>query len=448
MVEQEEKEQVDPISLLATLNELLIKAFSCRSKKNLGFVILNDTVSLIKYGRAVLVDLCDPHHSLLGVSGQAKHTKESKTLQMIQALSRDLVSPNQLQKIEGRSFKKKKLYEKYQEEAGNTEVLWVPIVFEEELLVGLWLERWEQKRWKKDEMSLLSHLARGYGAAWNRYTPFIRLPSLSKPMLLLLTGLMLIGLFEVPIPLRMVAPCEVAARDPYLVTAPLNGIIEEMKVKPGQGVDQGDLLFVYDKRVPLQELKVAKKQVDIAESQLRRVMTQGVRDPKALNETAVWQLELEKEKIKLELAEFQASQLEVKANVTGITSFDNPDDWRGKPVQIGERVMLITNPEETKVTIWLAEEDSIDIDMEREIKVFLDVDPGTTYRAKLAYVAEYSEISEKGVPSFNAEADWIDVPKNARIGVKGTAILYGENVSLFYFLMRKPWNTVRRFLGW
>ncbi len=56
-------------------------------------------------------------------------------------------------------------------------------------------------------------------------------------------------------------------------------------------------------------------------------------------------------------------------------------------------------------------------------------------------------MDEKGVPSFIAEASWEKDSGMPRLGLKGTAILYGENVSIFYWLFRKPWAAAREFIG-
>ncbi len=46
------------------------------------------------------------------------------------------------------------------------------------------------------------------------------------------------------VPLRVVAPCEIVPEDPYLVTAPLNGVISEVVVDSGADVAKGDLLVL------------------------------------------------------------------------------------------------------------------------------------------------------------------------------------------------------------
>ena len=46
-----------------------------------------------------------------------------------------------------------------------------------------------------------------------------------------------------------------------------------------------------------------------------------------------------------------------------------------------------------------------------------------------------------------AEGDWVKPVTDVKLGVKGSAVLYGERVSLLYYIFRKPLMTVRDFLG-
>jgi len=97
---------------------------------------------------------------------------------------------------------------------------------------------------------------------------------------------------------------------------------------------------------------------------------------------------------------------------------DNPDEWRGKPVQVGETVMEVTNPVHTKVKIWIPESDNIWIDLERPVNIILNVRPGAAEKAKLVYIANVSTIIDQKIPSFIAEAEWLEPPPDIKMGLK------------------------------
>jgi hypothetical protein len=53
------------------------------------------------------------------------------------------------------------------------------------------------------------------------------------------------------------------------------------------------------------------------------------------------------------------------------------------------------------------------------------------------------------MPAFRAEATWDPAEPTAdiRLGLSGRAMLYGPRVSIAWWLLRKPWASVRRTFG-
>lgn len=305
----------------------------------------------------------------------------------------------------------------------------------------------DPKEWIQVLMDLLMPV---YGQAWERLSkasPVLGYLSQKKYWITLGAAFLIFSsLF--PVPLRVVAPCEVVPEDPFIITAPLEGIVEKIVVLPGQKVDKEDVLFEYDKKVPLQQLEVAKKSVEVLQSELDRAATLGLKDPAHRGQYAILLRKLEKENLNLELAQYQANQLTVTSPVRGVAQVERPDLWRGKPVQIGEQVLQINDPTKSKVRIWIPESDNIQLTKNKEIKVFLNIHPTESIPAKIEWISGESSVSKEQVISFVAEASWAEEsPEDVKLGLKGSAFLYGENVSLFYFLIRKPWRFVRNFVG-
>lgn len=441
--------------LLVIANRLNIKAFRCKTREALLFVILNDTIHLVRYDRAILWDFENPSKpKCLGISGQTTFSKNSELVRKITKIVKSIKNPKVPQQLTANQLVgENEIWNDLQAGKPNSLVLWLPIHFDDKLILGLWLEKWnvtEKDIPTIDVQNILSNfLLESYGVAWNNVhaKKFFKHVNLSRTQWLLLALSLVASLFIIHIPLRIAAPCEVVPKDPIIVAAPLEGIIEKVVVKPGETVHKDDILVEYHKTVFLQNLKVAQKQVQILQADVNRAMTLGFKDERSLSELAVLKLKLEKEKLALGLAEYYASKLIIKAPQEGIVIIDNPDEWRGKPVQIGEKILILSNEQNTKIRIWLPENDNIVLDPKRNIKIFLNIKPEISYRASLIYVAAESIVTEKHLASFIAEADWIDKPKEVKLGLKGTAILYGENVSIFYFIIRKPWASVRNFIG-
>lgn len=425
------------VQLLAEINKLSLKAIKSQSRQELIFQILNDSVVVVPYDRAVLWQLGDKYSSpkLLGVSGQPTVKSQTDLSRQWSQTVRKIEDPSKTQLLDIPQL------------PVTTSVLWMPIQVHDKARFGLWLERWNDVKWDKSSVDILSFLMQAYSAAWQKfYKRFSWRMLLGKPITAALVGLLLASFF-IRIPLRVIAPCEVVPKDPVVITAPLEGIIEKINVTPGQDVAIGTQLFEYDKRVPLQELRVAQKKVEINQSEVDRSNALGLKDKKALAELAVNTLKLHKEQLELQLAQYHASQLAVKSPIAGVAMVDTPDEWHGKPVKIGEKIMVIADPHDTKVRMWVPEDDNVTLDLSKPIKIFLNVYPATSFQAKITYISSYTHVTEKQIPSFIAEAEWVGETEGVKLGLKGTAILYGDDVSVFYWVIRKPLAYVRRFLG-
>ena len=76
------------------------------------------------------------------------------------------------------------------------------------------------------------------------------------------------------------------------------------------------------------------------------------------------------------------------------------------------------------------------------------VDPLNPREATLKYASYRASPAADGVVAFRLVAALNDADTTPRIGLRGTAKLHSEPVSLGFFLFRRPLGTVRRWLGW
>lgn len=432
-----------------------MKAFDADTQEALKFIILNDTIHLVRYNRAILWNFEFGAFTLLGVSGQVDIHARSDFAEKWKKLIDQIASKEEPQILMAGDFAAEKSIWEEMQQGSNTTILWLPLTADGKMVLGLWLELWYFKEGnppdQKESLDLLSKfLAPTYGLAWEKLkasiSPVRFVKRYAHPLLLILLSF-LISTFIVRVPLRVVAPCEVVPKDPYYVTAPLDGIIEKVDVKPGSAVKVGDLLFSYDRRVIEKNLEVAKKKVEIASAEWNRALNLGQRDKESLTQVSILKLKLDKEEFERNLAQYEYDQSSVKAKIDGVVLLDDPDTWRGKPVKMGEKVMVVTNSNETKVKIWIPESDNVWLNVEIPIRVILNTRPEESLEAKLIYVSNESSVNEKNIASFVAEANWVKPPEDVKLGVRGTAVLYGDNVSLFYYGLRKPWALLRYFLG-
>ena|GEM_PF-899653 len=444
----------ESLQTLATLHRLTLEAGLSATRQQLIFRILNHSVAYCHYDRAVLWDLKnDRRPRLLGVSGACDVNRQAPLVVEWRRVVRALPDLHSANLIEAKlPPAQRPAWERLAARTSGLSAVWLPIKLGDRAAAGLWLERWGGRRFTARDVTRLEALALGYQLAWRglhaRPGCLRRLLCSRRGVLWSLVLVLALGaLVLVPVPLRIVAPCEVVPKDPLAITAPLAGVIEEVTVLPGRQVSAGELLAVYDKRVALEELKVARQQVQIVESDLQRARVQAFDKAAARAEIALLENRLEQEKTRLRIAEYRAERLEIRAPIAGTLMFSDPNEWRGRPVQVGERLMLLVDPQRTKVRIWLPQHDNIRFDSERPLRVILHSEPGQARAARLCFLANHSQTGPDGQARFRAEAEWLEPARGAKLGLQGSAILYGEDVPLGYWLLRRPLASARRFLG-
>ena len=82
------------------------------------------------------------------------------------------------------------------------------------------------------------------------------------------------------------------------------------------------------------------------------------------------------------------------------------------------------------------------------VKVFLDINPMKSLEGKLLRASYQPSLSPEGILSYKLTASYEgDANKLPRIGLRGTAKVYGSEVSVFYYLFRKPITFMRQLIG-
>lgn len=431
--------------VLLSIQRLSVKAFNALNLQNLIFIILNDTYQVVPYDRSLLFRLEGDKADLLGVSGQSSFNLQTELSTRLKKAVGQLKNRSTQRLLDPEEFSSEK----------PSSIYWIPFTAGDEEL-GLWLEKYDDpsngKNFESFAPIIKELLVPAYSSAWEKVSRHLMLHRIKRYMnkknLGIFSLLLLILLFVVPIRLRIVAPCEVVAVNSFVVTAPMDGVIEKVDVEPGEEVKKGQVLYEYDKRIPTYKYQALQKQVEVLQAELNQAYVLST----ASEQTATSQLgfleeKLNKSKVDLSFAKKEIALLIEKSPIDGLVAIDNPDDWRGKPVKVGEKIMTISNKGETKLRIWIPERDNIVFAKDIPIRVFLNTMPGHTFEAKFLYISPEVKTFEGELPSFEAEAEWINGKEHPKLGLRGSAVIYGERVSLFYYLLRKPIGTLRRFIG-
>lgn len=302
------------------------------------------------------------------------------------------------------------------------------------------------------EISVAEWLARSTGFtlwAWRgRRQQVLRWFGRRTTMLVAAAILIVLALLAfVPVQLNALAAAEITPINPIPVTAPLEGVIKEILVKPNQIVRADDPLFVLDDTSLRNRLSVAQKTLEITRADAQRAINKAFFDDGARTELQVLSSRVREKSAEVAYVSELLDRLSVGAPQGGVAIFSNSDEWTGKPVQTGERIMTIADPSLIKVTIFVAPADVVDLEPGARVTVFLNTDPLNPLSARVTR-ASYEALPQKdGTLAYVVQADLLDGHGFPRIGMRGTAKIYADQVTLGYYLFRKPLAYLRQTVG-
>ena len=136
----------------------------------------------------------------------------------------------------------------------------------------------------------------------------------------------------------------------------------------------------------------------------------------------------------------------ISAPQGGLAIFADAEEWRGRPVQPGERIMVVADPSMVEVTVYVPPEDAVQLELGSEVSMFLNVDPLSPLKAKIVQTSYETITMPDNSLAYVVKAQ-LAPGALPRIGLRGTAKVYAEEVSLGYDLLRKPILSMRKSLG-
>jgi phosphotransferase system IIA component len=442
---------------LGTLVQLLKRARRAESSEELGFVMVNETHALLPYRQAALWQ----RHAyaagkVVAISGAAVTERNAPfTLWLNPAFAQlddetgQVASKASIRRVDAASLDNM-LGEAWSEWLPAYGLL-VPLQVEAEPALGALLLAREQP-WSDGDIHLMSELADGYAHAWLRFRG-----GHSRSLAAVLFGrgrlvklaiaAALVGILCLPVTLSALAPAEVVALRPTIVRAPLEGVVDHFEVQPNEQVQAGQLLLTLDPRAIENKLDVATKALAVAEAEYRQAAQQAVFDDKSRALMAVLKGRAEEKRADVTYNQSLLDRVKVTASRSGLAIYDDPNAWIGKPVAIGERLIEIADPAQAEIEIWLPVSDAITLKTGADVDFFLNIAPDSPLRATLRQASYEATQSPGGLLGYRLKAKLSGAAPPPRIGLKGTAKLFGERVSLFYYLLRRPLAAARQFVG-
>lgn len=332
-------------------------------------------------------------------------------------------------------------------------ILWIPVQSPDGLLLGgLWISR--AGPWKDAEIVLLKKLAECFGHAWAHMGRGVtqrrwlrRRSTFGHPLTrALLVSFVIAGVLAVPVRQSVVAPAEVVSANPHVIAAPLDGVIKLIHVRPNQPIKKGEALFSFEDTALRAAADQAQQSLNVAKAELERALQAGFSDITSNADVDVLTKRVKLSQATLNFHRENLSQVIVRASHDGIALFSSQQDWTGRPVQIGQKVMTVANLGDAALRIELPMSDVIQTPERAEVSMFLAIDPLSPVPARVDRISYQARETGAKKMAFLVDASF-ETGKVPRVGLRGTAKLYGYRVPLGLYLFRRPIVALRQMIG-
>ncbi len=419
------------------------------TKQGLAFTLCNRTRRLVKYDTALLLQMSGSgRQTVRCISGVSEFDPQAPLVELCESLvnSPDVYLENttvhqadRLPTYLGRTMRELQIDQVVCAALAGQDATLVYIRFQE---------------WSLSELQLLQQVAEVADHAWRSLPAvpaqqplYTKLAGVKVARYLIL-GAVLIGM-AVPVRQSVIAEGQVVALEPDVIASGLNGVIKEIHVRPNETVTKGTVLVTYDQTELLSRRSTITEELKLAREQLRKARQQSLltQNQGAAQRFAELESDIETKSIELERTEDMLGRSEITAEKNGVVVFGRAKDWEGRAVSIGEKIMEISDPQQQQFEIWLTTGDAIALSQGSAVKFFPDAFPLQSVEAQVDVVGYFPVDRGTEGLAYRVLASLESTDENLRLGMNGTTRLYGERVSLGYYLFRKPLAAVRRWVG-
>lgn len=249
-----------------------------------------------------------------------------------------------------------------------------------------------------------------------------------------------------PVRLTTLVPAELVPARSTSLRAPLDGVIASVAVQPNQPVGEGQLLLSYDDALLQSRLEVARQGLQQAEIEYRQATQQALSDARVKSQLAQLTGKIGEKRAELAYLETSMGRSRLLAPHAGLVLIDDPSEWSGRTVAVGDPILRLAEPGAIEVEAWVPLADALPLPDGAPVRLYLNASPLEPVEAQLRYMAFEAQPRPDGVYAYRVRAS-LASPTSHRLGLKGMAKLSGPWVPLAYWALRRPWAALRVTLG-
>jgi hypothetical protein len=264
--------------------------------------------------------------------------------------------------------------------------------------------------------------------------------------------LALVAVLCVPVRQFVVAPAEVISLDSVAVTSPVEGIVAALVAKPNEAVKKGQVLVRLDDTAIRNRLASARQGLEVARAEYLAGAHRAFVSTERSSESGVLRGRINERLAEVAFLQEQMAMQEIRALRDGVVVYGQENDWIGKPVAPGQRIMELADASQLGVLVWVPVADAINLESGAPFTLLLHADPLKPLKARIERAGYQATKSPEGVAAYRVRAQLEPDAEQGgrqapRLGLRGSAKIDGPSVPLAYFLLRRPLLAARQWLG-
>jgi multidrug efflux pump subunit AcrA (membrane-fusion protein) len=239
----------------------------------------------------------------------------------------------------------------------------------------------------------------------------------------------------------------VIPQNPYHINSPLEEVIEEVLVENNDVIEFQQPIVSFEKTQLKNSYDLALLELAVIETELLQAQQSSFqsKQDKALLAQLQKKIQIAQEKVNYQ--QLLLDESNILSPTSGVAVIKDRSLILGKPFKVGETIMIVADPDQILVEIMIPIQDSITIKKDANINVFLDSDPLNVLQAKVTKFSYEPELTPANILAYRVTGQLTENGNNPRIGLRGSAKIFGEKVHLYFYLFRKPIIFIRQSLG-
>ena len=433
------------------LLDLIKQAGQAEDRNSFEFITLNKTNALVPYKQAVFWEKTDFGIKLGNVSGNMSLDKNGPYAQFLKTFIKTRHHDGSHVECLSHDNVSAATNAQWKEHIGAHAMLIYFQTNQDGILGGLWLER--EKAFNDGEKAILDELAIGYSQSYallkmrekaSLLSPWKKLKRHQKILTLLAIIICLL-----PVHLNITAPAEIVAKNPTVITVPFDGVIDEIKVRPGDNVTAAQTLFTMDRTDLEGKIDATNQTLKSAQKNMSRLRRESLSAPEKKVEITRLSSEIAERKIEFEHAQKLLKRSDTKSPINGLAIFSDANEFEGQPVTTGTKIMTIADPAQTELLIKVPVDNMLAVTKNNAVEFFLNVSPLNAYHAEIISIGYQASPDSNSLLTYKIRAKIVDHANASpvRIGWKGTAKIEGQWSILAYSILRRPLIALRNLSG-